>query len=169
MLHHLPRGIALLGLLIAGSGNAHEVRSLRPFTADTTGLSPFLGTWIGEGEGVTGPIRDSLTFAVALGGRALRFSLIAQSADKFEAEGFVWGTGVPRQVELVEFSTVAPFRHFLGSLTGGDLLLEETPAERHTSVRLALQPDGTLRLQELDTSRSPARIFVDELFRRNRP
>ncbi len=167
MLHHLPRATALLGLLIAGSGNPHEARRPQPSTADTTGLSPFIGTWIGEGEGVTGPIRDSLTFTVALGGRALRFSLIAQSADQFEAEGFVWATGLPRQVELVEFSTVAPFRHFLGSLTGGDLLLEETPAQRHTSVRLALQPDGTLRLQELDTSRTPARAFVDELFRRS--
>lgn len=166
MLQYLPRGMALLGLLISTAGNASHVHHPGPVVVDTAGLSRFVGTWKGEGTGVTGPIHDSLTFGVALDGRALRFSLIALSADRFEAEGFLWRTGSPRQVELVEFSTVDPFRHFLGTLTDGELRLEETPAERHTSVRLTLQADGSLRLQEIDTGSSPARVFVDELFRR---
>jgi hypothetical protein len=166
VLVHCSRGIALLGLLIATAGGTRPVQHPAQIVGDTAGLTPFIGTWMGEGTGVTGPIRDSLTFSSALDGRALRFSLVALSADRFEAEGFLWRAGSLRQMELVEFSTVDPFRHFLGALTGGDLLLKETPAERHTSVRLALQPDGTLRLQEIDTGSSPARVFVDELFRR---
>ena len=77
--------------------------------------------------------------------------MISRSADQFAAEGYMWSTGNPREVELVEFSTVAPFRHFLGAREVSALVLEELPAERHTRVRLELLADGSLRLQEINT------------------
>jgi hypothetical protein len=160
----LHLALAASRIVLLGSSQLPEAAPIDRFAGDTSGLSPFIGIWTGEGEGPTGPIRDSLTFAVALDGRALRFSMISRTADRFQAEGYLWSTGQSTDVELVEFSTVTPFRHFIGSREAEGLVLEELPATRHTRVRLELSASGALRLQELDTRMEPPDAFVTELF-----
>jgi len=167
----VPRAIiaALLGAAPLGSAGAPSRPPADRFAGDTAGLTPFVGTWTGEGQGLGAQIRDSLVFSVALGGKALRFSMISRSGDGFLAEGFLWSTGAEHQIQLVEFSTVAPFRRLLGTGEPGALALDELPPERHTRVRLDLSADGVLRLRELNTEVDPPRAFVDESFTRVGP
>jgi hypothetical protein len=143
---------------------------LHATAADTTGLLRFVGTWIGAGTGLGGAIiRDSLVFMPALGGRALRFTMVATSADGFEAEGYVWRAEPTGPVELIETSSADPMRRFRGSWDTQALVLDEEPAARATQVRLEFLSADSLRLQEMSTRSQPPRAFVDEVFVRVGP